>query len=98
MPTATITIESLIADHGERLEQGLELDGLAAMGPEEFIDDLAKAGSVLAASATMYEIGEEVVAAVTYLRDALPLNVSDPDRRVLLREADSHLTIVGDLI
>jgi hypothetical protein len=98
MTTATITIESLIADHGERLERDLELDGLAAMGPVEFIDDLDGVGAVLADSSTMWEIGEEVTSAVTYLRDALRLDDKDPDRQVLLRKADGHLTTVSDLV
>jgi hypothetical protein len=94
MTTTTTLFSQFIADYGPDLEQDLELDGLTAMEPEAFIDDLHGVADVWAREGTgrLPEGAEELAAAVTYLRDALPLPDSDPEKATLLSRAGKRLT------
>jgi|GEM_PF-4211561 len=82
-----------IDTYGPDLELDLELDGLAAMAPEAFIDDLDGLAHVWANQGTgsLPEAADELAAAITYLRDALPLQDSDPEKAKLLRRAGKRL-------
>lgn len=89
----TTPFSSFIALYGPDLELDLELDGLAAMAPEAFIDDLDSLAHVWAREGhgSLLDGADELAAAVTYLRDALPLQDSDPEKAKLLDRAGQRL-------
>lgn len=89
----TALFPQLIAKYGPDLERDLELDGLATMAPEAFIEELCVVGLVWArhGDGRLKEGAEELAAAVTYLRDARPLLDSDPEKAKLLDRAGTHL-------
>jgi hypothetical protein len=89
----TTQFSQLIAEYGPDLERVLELDGLAKMAPEAFIDDLDGVAHVWAREGygRLLDGADELSAAVTYLRDALPLADSDPEKSKLLGRAGKRL-------
>ncbi|MFI0901795.1 hypothetical protein [Streptomyces sp. NPDC020983] len=89
----TTQLSQFIAKYGPDLGRHLELDGLAAMEPEAFTEELAIVAHVWARHGDdrLREGAEELAAAVTYLRDAQPLPDSDPEKSTLLGRAGDRL-------
>jgi hypothetical protein len=89
----TTQFSQFIAEYGPDLERRLELDGLAKMDPAAFIDDLDGVAHVWAREGhgSLLDGADELASAVTYLRDALLLADSDPEKAKFLDRAGKRL-------
>ncbi|MFF3547068.1 hypothetical protein ACFYXD_35185 [Streptomyces platensis] len=91
--TQPLTFQQIIARHTPTLSAAAYTN-LGPLTPTSFIQQLEEAYEAFSTGSTLHREGTAFEAALTHLTDAIELDDSDPDKGVLLRNADRHLSQV----
>ena len=91
--TRPLTIQQIIARHTPTLSAAAYTD-LGALTAVAFLQQLEQARDAFSTSSAFVDATDAFDAALTYLTDAQELDDNDPDKAVLLRKADRHLSQV----
>jgi hypothetical protein len=86
----TLTVAQLVKKHADTLEE--EMPDISRLQPAEWVEELSAVVGFWSTSANTRDAADELGAALSYLRDALPLDDNDPKKQVLLDKADQHLS------